>query len=100
MYTKKVLYLFSQPITWEDEPEIKEVETDLWADYDEYQHQVQNRVAESIDCDPSDLNDEIVVLCFIEKLSIREAAIRAEHDLMEGTFQEIDYDQDDIETPF
>lgn len=55
----------------------------LWGHYQKYQEQVLNHVAHSIGCEPSDLNDELVMACFINNDSIREAAREVEHDLMQ-----------------
>jgi len=55
----------------------------LWEVYQTYQILVQNRVAHSINCDPSDLNDELVLNCFMNGMSSYEAARVVEHDLMQ-----------------
>ena len=55
----------------------------LWEEYQKYQQQVLNRAAFSIGCEPSDLNDELVMDCFINNLSTRLAANKVEHDLMQ-----------------
>lgn len=56
----------------------------LWEEYQKYQQQVVNKVAHSIGCEPSDLNDSLVMDCFINNLSTTLAANKVEHDLMKG----------------
>lgn len=55
----------------------------LWEEYQKYQEQVLNRVAYSIGCESSDIDDEIVMGCFINNLSTRKAARKVEHNLMQ-----------------
>lgn len=55
----------------------------LWGEYQKYQIQVLNRVAFSIGCEPSDLNDKLVLDCFVNHLSVTRAAQAVEHNLMQ-----------------
>ena len=57
--------------------------TDLWVGYQKYQEQVLNRVAHSVGCEPSDLNDELVMDCFLNQLPVWDASRAVEHDLMQ-----------------
>jgi len=56
---------------------------ELWGEYEKYQEQVLNRVAHSVGCEPSDLdNDDLVLDCFINNISIHETARKVEHSFM------------------
>ncbi len=51
--------------------------------FSKYKEQVLNRAAHSIQCEPSDLNSDLVEICFAENKTVRETAHETEHALMQ-----------------
>ena len=69
----KIVEQYQVPVVTKDDLEVIR--------YKQYEEQVLNRAAHSIGCDPSDLNDYLVLEMYVDGLDQFEAARRLEEDL-------------------